>query len=203
MPLGSGALCHELPQELSIILRNAGPRSNQRAWARIRPRLWLYPRALLTNYDRNKGIRHFLAFYDLESDRLYGRFTARKTAVQWLAFLESVRRATLRPHLHIVLDNYATRITFDVVTWAWAHDVKFYMTPTNASWLNRIECQFAAMKAFAMKPSNFRTHDELQQAIESYLLWYNGHRPISCQPWNHNKTLKGYKNHQQRAKKAA
>ncbi len=183
------------------------PTSNPVRWLRLHDRNWLCFVAryhIPANYDRNKGIRHFLAFYDLETDRLYGQFTARKTAVQWLAFLKWVRRRYPSwQKLHIVLDNYATHITFDVVTWAWAHNVKFYMTPTNASWLNRIECQFAAMKAFAMKPSNFRTHDELQQAIESYLLWYNGHRPISCQPWNHNKTLKGYKNHQQRAKKAA
>ena len=31
-------------------------------------------------YRRTSGIRHFLAYYDLETDRLYGRFTGQKTA---------------------------------------------------------------------------------------------------------------------------
>jgi hypothetical protein len=44
------------------------------------------------NYDRPKDTRHFLALYDLETDRLYGRFTERKTGQVFLSFLKWVRR---------------------------------------------------------------------------------------------------------------
>lgn len=53
--------------------------------------------------------------------------------------------------------------------WAAAHNIRFYLTPTQASWLNRIECQFTALKKFALENSDFRTHEEQQQSIESYL----------------------------------
>ena len=47
---------------------------------------------LRATYKRTGGVRHFLAFYDMETDRLYGRFTRCKTWVEFLAFLKWVRR---------------------------------------------------------------------------------------------------------------
>ncbi len=140
------------------------------------------------NYDRPKGMRHFLAFYDLETGRLDGQFTTRKTAVQWLALLKWVRRRyPSSQRLHIVMDNYSTHITPTVMLWAMAHNIQFYFTPTNASWLNRIESHFAALKQFAMKPSDFRCYEDLKQAIESYLAWHNRRRPLSRLSWQEYK----------------
>lgn len=146
------------------------------------------------NYERPKEMRHFLAFYDLETDHLDGQFTKCKTAVQWLAFLKWVRRRyPASQRLHIVMDNYSTHITETIRLWALAHNIQFYFTPTNASWLNRIESHFTALKQFAMRPSDFRSHEELQQAIESYLAWHNQRRPLSCLSW------KDYKQNQKNA----
>jgi transposase len=136
------------------------------------------------NYDRTKDIRHFLAFYDLETDRLYGRFTTHKTAKDFLSFLKWVRsRYPITQTLHMVMDNYGTHITDKVLAWAKDHNVRVYLTPTNGSWLNRIECQFTALKKFAMKPSDYRTHEEQQAAIESYLTWRNRARDLSITAW--------------------
>ena len=68
-----------------------------------------------------------------------------------------------------------------------AHNIQFYFTPTNASWLNRIESHFAALKQFAMKPSDFRCYEDLKQAIESYLAWHNRRRPLSRLSWQEYK----------------
>ena len=135
-------------------------------------------------YNRKNGVRHFLAAYDLESGRLFGEFTKRKTWVEFLAFLKTLRRR-YRHHetLHIVLDNYGTHLKQEVRDWAKQHNVKFYFTPTNASWLNRIESQFTALKKFALENSDYRTHEEQQEAIESYLAWRNGHREIAIESW--------------------
>ena len=56
-------------------------------------------------YHRKGGVRHFLAVYDFETDRLYGQFTRRKTSVRFLAFLKWVRRYPPQQVLHIVLDD--------------------------------------------------------------------------------------------------
>jgi transposase len=139
---------------------------------------------LRATYSRKGGIRHFLAFYDLETNRLYGRFTKHKKAKDILSFLRWVRsRYPFEQKLHIVMDNYGSHITAEVLAWAKTHNVRFYLTPTNGSWLNRIESQFTALKKFALQPSDFQSHEEQQAAIKSYLAWRNGHRDISVIAW--------------------
>ena len=136
------------------------------------------------NYERTKDVRHFLAYYDLETDRLYGRFTKRKTGKVFLSFLRWVRsRYPQTQTLHLVMDNYGTHVMELVRTWARSHNVRIYLTPTNGSWLNRIECQFTALKQFAMKPSDYRDHEEQEAAIESYLTWRNHARDLSITAW--------------------
>jgi len=140
---------------------------------------------LRATYTRKGGVRHLLAFYDLETDRLYGRFTQRKTWVEFLSFLKWVRQRYPRDQvLHIVLDNYGPHTKTQVRAWAQANNVRCYFTPSNASWLNRIECEFTALKKFALENSDYRTHEEQQAAIESYLSWRNGQRELSIQSWS-------------------
>jgi transposase len=139
---------------------------------------------LRATYNRKQGIRHFLSYYDLETDRLYGRFTTHKTAKDMLSFLRWVRSRYPRTQkLHIVMDNYSPHITTEVLAWAKDHNTRFYLTPTNGSWLNRIECQFTALKKFALQPSDYRSHEDQQVAIESYLTWRNRGRDLSITAW--------------------
>ena len=140
---------------------------------------------LRATYRRQKGVRHFLAFYDLETGRLYGRFTSTKTWKDFLSFLRWVRRRYRKEErLHIVLDNYKPHTKAEVLSWAKHHNVRFYFTPTNASWLNRIESHFTPLKKFALNTSDYPTHESQQAVIESYLRWQNGQRPITVTPWS-------------------
>jgi transposase len=135
-------------------------------------------------YNRRGGVRHLLAAYDLESDKLLGRFYASKTWVQFLDFLKWLRRRYRKGEtLHIVMDNYGPHLKAEVQEWASKHKVKFYLTATNASWMNRIESQFTELKEFALNNSDHRSHEALQEAIERYIKWRNGDRPISRQSW--------------------
>ncbi len=139
---------------------------------------------LRANYNRKLGVRHFLAFYDMETDRLYGQFTLHKTGVEFLAFFKWVRqRYASWQVLHVVMDNYGPHIMDEVRRWAAFHRIRIYLTPTNASWLNRIECHFTALKKFALSPSDHRSHEEQAEAIELYLSWRNGRRLLSLQSW--------------------
>ena len=148
---------------------------------------------LRATYNRKLGVRHFLAFYDMETDRLYGQFTLHKTWVEFLAFLKWVRRRYPASQvLHIVLDNYGSHLKTEVRAWAATHNIRFYWTPTNASWLNRIEGHFQPLRKFGLANSDYRSHEEQQQAIEQYLNWRNRKRPISLQSW---KTYKRRQKH--------
>lgn len=135
-------------------------------------------------YSRHGGVRHFFAAYDLETNRLFGIFQSSKTGREFLKFLKWLRRR-YRPGetLHIVLDNYGPHLTQAVRAWADDHKVRFCFIPTNASWLNRIESQLTALKEFALNNSDYRTHEEQEEAINSYLSWRNHRRLLPIKPW--------------------
>jgi hypothetical protein len=61
--------------------------------------------------------------------------------------------------------------------------ILFCFTPTAASWLNRIESHFAALKKFALDTSDHRSHEAQQEAILDYLDWRNRKRLLATRPW--------------------
>ena len=48
--------------------------------------------------------------------------------------------------------------------------------PTNASYLNRIECHFTALRYFALNGTDHRSHDEQNSMIRRYIAWRNRNR---------------------------
>lgn len=135
-------------------------------------------------YSRKGGVRHMFGAYDMERDTLVGTFAKHKNWMTFLAFLKWLRRRYPRTEaLHIVLDNATFHRKAEVLSYAATHQIKFYWTPTNASWLNRIECHFTALKKFTLDNTDYRSHEEQQAAIDHYLAWRNGTRQISLESW--------------------
>jgi len=48
-------------------------------------------------------------------------------------------------------------------------------TPTDASWLNRIEAQFTALRYFTLDGTDHASHREQASMIRRYLAWRNCH----------------------------
>lgn len=139
---------------------------------------------LRATYNRKGGVRHLFAAYDMESDTLIGSFAATKDWTTFLPFLKSLRRRYRHGEtLHIVLDNAGYHLKAEVQRYAATHKIRFYWTPTEASWLNRIESHLTALRKFALDNTDWRSHDEQQEAIESYLRWRNGERPLHILEW--------------------
>jgi transposase len=135
-------------------------------------------------YSRKGGVRHMYGVYDLERDTLRGRFVKRKNRRTFLAFLKWLRGQYRSSEvLHIVLDNATFHNRPEVLEYAAGNRIKFYFTPTSASWLNRIESHFAALKKFTLDNTDYRTHIDMQKAIHSYLRWRNDERRISSRSW--------------------
>jgi transposase len=129
-------------------------------------------------YTRPHGVRHLLAAYDLSRDRLYGHIKPRKRRGEFLVFLRYLR--TLYPpgvRLGIVLDNFSPHLaTTDdprVGRWAAANNVELAYTPTNASWLNRIEAQFQALRYFTLDGTDHASHAHQASMIRRYIAWRN------------------------------
>lgn len=118
--------------------------------------------------------------YDLSRDKLYGHTKSRKRRGEFLTFLRYVR--TLYPptvRIVIVLDNYgphlSTRDDPRVGDWARANNVELAYVPTGASWLNRIEAQFTALRYFTLDGTDHASHQEQGLMIRRYIAWRNRH----------------------------
>ena len=129
-------------------------------------------------YNRPNGVRHLLAAYDLNRDRLYGHIKTRKGRVEFLAFCRYLR--SLYPpevRIGIVLDNFSPHLSTKkdrrVGNWAAANNVELAYVPFYASWLNRIEAQFTALRYFALDGTDHPSHEEQSRMIRRYIAWRN------------------------------
>jgi transposase len=138
---------------------------------------------LRATYSRREGVRHMFGAYDLERDTLVGTFTEKKNWMTFLSFLKWLRARYRGEVLHVILDNATFHLKAEVLDYAAAHRIKFYFTPTGASWLNRIECHFTALRKFTLDNTDYRSHNDMQAAIDRYLDWRNGVRAISVENW--------------------
>jgi transposase len=130
------------------------------------------PDLIPATYNRNLGIRHFIALLDLRSNKMYGHIKTRKRWRELLQFLKYVR-SLYQGKLYIILDNFSPHKKDDITSWCEKSDVELVFLPTNASWLNRIECHFTALRKFAIRNSNYQNHKELGSAIRRYIIWRN------------------------------
>jgi len=131
-------------------------------------------------YNRNDGVRHLLAADDLGKDRIYGHIKTTKNRTTFLAFCRYLR--SLHPpevRIAIVMDNFSPHLSTKkdqrVGRGAATNNVELAYVPTNASWLNRIEAQFQALRYFALDGTDHRSHDEQNSMIRRYIAWRNRH----------------------------
>jgi transposase len=131
-------------------------------------------------YTRTAGVRHLLAAYELGEDRLYGHVKPRKTRARFLEFCRCLRSLYPRQvRIAIVCDNFSpqlsTRKDGRVGAWAAANNAEIAYTPSNSSWLNRIEAQFTALRYFALDGTDHASHKEQASMIRRYIIWRNSH----------------------------
>jgi transposase len=131
-------------------------------------------------YHRTEGVRHLMAAYDLHEDKLLGHVKPRKTRARFLEFcryLRSLYPPTVR--IAVICDNFSPHLTTardgHVGAWASANNVEIAYTPTNSSWLNRIEAQFTALRYFALDGTDHASHKEQASMIRRYIIWRNNH----------------------------
>jgi transposase len=137
-------------------------------------------RRIRATYKRTQGVRHLLAALDMNRDRLYGHIKVNKKRTTFLEFCRYLR--SLYPpevRIAIVMDNFSPHLSTKkdgrVGAWAVANNVELAYVPTNASYLNRIECHFTALRYFALNGTDHRNHEEQNSMIRRYIAWRNRH----------------------------
>jgi transposase len=131
-------------------------------------------------YTRTEGVRHLFAALELGEDKLFGHIKPRKTRGRFLEFCRYLR--TLYPsstRIAIICDNFSPHLTTRrdgrVGAWATANNAEIAYTPTNSSWLNRIEAQFTALRYFTLDGTDHASHKEQASMIRRYIIWRNNH----------------------------
>ncbi len=135
---------------------------------------------LRATYTRKAGVRHLFAAYELGEDKLFGHIKPRKTRARFLEFCRYLRSLyPLATRIAIICDNFSPHLTTRkdarVGAWANANNVEIAYTPTNSSWLNRIEAQFTALRYFTLDGTDHASHKEQASMIRRYIIWRNNH----------------------------
>lgn len=129
-------------------------------------------------HTASAGRRHLFAAYDLSKDKLYGHIKPVTTRTRFLKFCRYLR--SLYPpqvRIAIVCDNYAPHLSTKkdgrVGDRATDNNVEIAYTPTNSSWLNRIEAQFTALRYFTLDGTDHASHKKQGSMIRRYTIWRN------------------------------
>jgi len=123
---------------------------------------------------RLQGVRDWLGFYDVHADKLCGYVRKRKRSREVLDVLRRMRRRyPADQRIHLILDNFSPRGTKPVKQWSGKNNVHLIWTPTNASWLNPIECQFTPVNAFVIRNTHYDDQDQLPTALDRHAAYQN------------------------------
>lgn len=130
------------------------------------------PSSLRATYHRYGGVRQMFGALDPTTGRMLYRSRDRKRWQEFLDFLRQLRRR-FAGKLYVVCDNFSPHKRRDVTAWCEGNDVELVFTPSNASWLNWIESEFAALRYFTLGGSDQPDHTAQERTIGGYIRWHN------------------------------
>jgi hypothetical protein len=112
-------------------------------------------------------------FYDVHADCLVGCVRKRKTAKDIVACFQRLRKCYPRQlRVYVVMDNLSANICAANECFPGQNMEAVYL-PTDASWLNAIECEFTALHGATIKNSDDPSHVARRRRIYRYLRWRN------------------------------
>ncbi len=106
------------------------------------------PQRQPANYHKLHGVRQFHGCYSIGDDTMWGVVRHRKSAVNTLKALRSIRAA--RPDgepIYVILDNLSAHKGVTIRRWAERNRVELCFTPTYTSWANPIEAHFGPLRS--------------------------------------------------------
>lgn len=152
-------------------------KSQIQALDRTQPGLPLKPGRCGTfthDYERHGTTTLFAALQVVEG-RVIGECYPRHRHQEFLKFLRRLdEEFPGNVTLHLILDNYGTHGHERVRRWLAKHPrFVLHFIPTSSSWLNLIERWFAELSQKAVRRGVFRSVEDLEQAIATFLAAWN------------------------------
>jgi transposase len=164
------------PPERAVVLC-ADEKSQIQALNRFQPILPMMP----TTPERRSHdyVRHgttsLFAALNMASGKVIGSLHRRHRATEFKKFLELIDvEVPDELDVHLILDNYATHKTPDVVRWLLRHPrFHLHFTPTSGSWLNMVERWFAELTTKKIKRGAHTSVRALERDIREWITHWN------------------------------
>ena len=121
------------------------------------------------------GTTSLFAALDMATGKVIGSLHRRHRATEFKKFLQAID-TEVPAHLdvHLVLDNYATHKTPDIVRWLLRHPrFHLHFTPTSGSWLNMVERWFAELTTKKIKRGAHMSVRALERDIREWIEQWN------------------------------
>jgi len=121
------------------------------------------------------GTTSLFAALDMATGKVIGSLHRRHRATEFKKFLQAID-TEVPAHLdvHLVLDNYATHKTPDIVRWLLRHPrFHLHFTPTSGSWLNMVERWFAELTTKRIKRGAHISVRALERDIRDWIATWN------------------------------
>lgn len=133
-----------------------------------------YSEKISHEYVRH-GTKSLIAAFLVHKGEIFGKCYDRHRHIEFLDFLEEIRKKYPRQELRIIVDNLSTHKHPEVKKWLKKRNgrIKFHFTPTHASWLNQIELWFSILSRKVLKRGIFNSRDELVKSIMAFIKEYN------------------------------
>jgi transposase len=121
------------------------------------------------------GTTSLFAALDMATGKVIGSLHQRHRATEFKKFLERIdTEVPADLDVHLILDNYATHKTPDIVRWLLRHPrFHLHFTPTSGSWLNMVERWFAELTTKKIKRGAHTSVPMLERDIRQWIAHWN------------------------------
>lgn len=136
------------------------------------------PHRVPAQYHKGTGVRYWFGAYHVSKNRLWGWLRKKKGGKAWLTFLKSIRAKFPREdRIYLIQDNLSAHWTPEIRSWARENNMTLVPTPTNASWLNPIECRFGELQDLALAGTDYHEWKQVDSALNRAAT-YRNRRPV-------------------------
>jgi transposase len=164
------------PPERAVVLC-ADEKSQIQALNRFQPILPMMPgtpERRSHDYVRH-GTTSLFAAIDMATGKVIGSLHRRHRAAEFKKFLQRIdAEVPAQLDVHLILDNYATHKTPDIMRWLLRHPrFHLHFTPTSSSWLNVVERWFSELTQKKIKRGAHTSVRSLERDIRYWIAHWN------------------------------
>jgi transposase len=143
-----------------------------------------HPGRIPSTYRKLKGIRYEYMCVNVFHKQLSFKQEKVKGQFLWLDFLKSERsKYPSMETVYIIQDGLSCHWTPMIRKWAEESNTVLISTPTQASWLNPIECYAGDVQKLALDGSNYQTWQEVRRAFQRAVVYRNRERSGKAAIW--------------------